>query len=92
MGAGTDKTASGQRLLDAPMKDFPHVLWEDQAWLLDRLWHGVPRLKALAQLTHWAIRIKSDITLDKISEIYPGHSYLAEISGDGVTMTVRTTA
>ena len=87
--AGTDKTASEQRLLDASMKDFPHVLSEDQVWLLDRLWHGVPRLKALAQLTHWAIRIKSDITLKKISEIYPDHSYLAEISGDGVTMTVR---
>jgi hypothetical protein len=87
--AGTDKTASEQRLLDASMKDFPHVLSKDQVWLLDRLWHGVPRLKALAQLTHWAIRIKSDISLKKISEIYPDHSYLAEISGDGVTMAVR---
>jgi hypothetical protein len=71
------------------MKDFPHVFSQDQVWLLDRLWHGVPRLKALAGLTHWAVRLKSDITLTKISEILPDHSYLAEITGDGVTMTVR---
>jgi hypothetical protein len=87
--AGPDKTASEQRLLDAAMRDFPRVLSEDRVWLLDRLWHGVPRLKALAQLTHWAVRLKSDITLKRISEIYPDHSYLAEVSGGGVTMTVR---
>jgi hypothetical protein len=87
--AGTGKTASEQRLLDTAMKDFPHVFSRDQVWLLDRLWHGVPRLKALAELTHWAVRLKSDIPLKKVSEIYPDHSYLAEVSGDGVTMTVR---
>ena len=67
--AGTDKTASEQRLLDAAMRDYPHVLSKDQVWLLDRLWHGVLRLKALAGLTHFAVRLKSDIRLDKISEI-----------------------
>ena len=87
--AGTDKTASEQALLDAVIRDFPHVLTKDQVWLQDRLWHGVRRLKALAELTHFAVRLKSDIPLKKISGIYPGHSYLAEISGDGVTMTVR---
>jgi hypothetical protein len=87
--AGTDKTASEQALLDAVIRDFPHVLTKDQVWLQDRLWHGVRRLKALAELTHFAVRLKSDIPLKKISGIYPDHSYLAEISGDGVTMTVR---
>ena len=87
--AGTDKTASEQALLDAVIRDFPHVLTKDQVWLQDRLWHGVRRLKALAELTHFAVRLKSDIPLKKISGIYPGHSYLAEISGVGVTMTVR---
>jgi hypothetical protein len=87
--AGTDKTASEQALLDAVIRDFPHVLSRDQVWLLDRLWHGVRRLKALAELTHFAVRLKSDIPLKRVSEIYPDHSYLAEISGDGVTMTVR---
>ena len=87
--AGSDKTASEQALLDAAMRDFPHVLSKDQVWLLDRLWHGTARIAALAGLTHFLARLKSDITLKKISEIYPDHSYLAEISGDGVTMTVR---
>jgi Insertion element 4 transposase N-terminal len=87
--AGTDKAASEQALLDAVIRDFPHVLTKDQVWLQDRLWHGVRRLKALAELTHFAVRLKSDIPLKKISGIYPDHSYLAEISGDGVTMTVR---
>jgi hypothetical protein len=87
--AGTDKTASEQALLDTVMRDHPHVLSKGQVWLLDRLWHGTPRLKALAQFTHFAVRIKSDIPLRKTSQIYPDHSYLAEISGDGVTMTVR---
>jgi hypothetical protein len=87
--AGTDKTASEQALLDTVMRDYPHVLSKGQVWLLDRLWHGTPRLKALAGLTHFAVRIKSDIPLKKISQIYPDHSYLAEIYGDGATMTVR---
>jgi hypothetical protein len=87
--AGTDKTASEQALLDTAMRDFPHVFTKGQVWLLDRLWHGTPRLRALAQLTHFAVRLKSDIPLKRISQIYPGHTYLAEISGDGVTMTVR---
>ncbi|HTQ90070.1 MAG TPA: hypothetical protein VMK84_11305, partial [Streptosporangiaceae bacterium] len=76
---------------DTAMRDFPHVFTKGQVWLLDRLWHGTPRLKALAQLTHFAVRLKSDIPLKRISQIYPDHTYLAEISGDGVTMTVRVT-
>ena len=67
--AGTDKTASEQALLDTAMRDFPHVFTKGQVWLLDRLWHGTPRLKALAQLTHFAVRLKSDIPLKRISEI-----------------------
>jgi hypothetical protein len=50
---------------------------------------SLTRLKALAQLTHFAVRLKSDIPLKRASEVYPGHTYLAESSGDGVTMTVR---
>lgn len=86
---GTDKTASEQGLLDAVMRDFPHVLSKDQVWFLDRLWHGARRLASLAGLTHFAVRLKSDIPLKRVSEIYPDCSYLAEVSGDGVTLTVR---
>ena len=35
------------------------------------------------------IRLKSDIPLKRISQILPDGSYLAELSGDGVTVTVR---
>jgi hypothetical protein len=87
--AGADKAESEQALLDEAMRDFPHVFSKDQVWLLDRLWHGVRRIAALAALTHVLIRLKSDITVKKTSEILPDGSYLAEISGDGLAMTVR---
>jgi hypothetical protein len=87
--AGTDKAAAEQGLLDTVLARFPHVLAKDQVWLLDRLWHGVRRIAALTGHTHVLIRIKSDIVLTRTSQILPDGSYLAEISGDGVTITVR---
>jgi hypothetical protein len=87
--AGTDKAAAEQGLLDTVLTRFPHVLTKDQVWLLDRLWHGVRRIKALTALTHVLIRVKSDIPLKKTSPILPDGSYRAEISGDGATITVR---
>ena len=87
--AGTDKTASEQRLLDAVLRDHAHVLAKDQAWVLDRLWHGTGRLAVLAQRTHFLARLKSDIELKKVSEVLPDRSYRAEISGDGITIEVR---
>ena len=87
--AGTDKAAAEQGLLDAAMARFPHVFTKDRIWLLDRLWHGVRRIKALAARTHVLIRIKSDILLKRVSEILPDGSYRAEISGDGAIMAVR---
>ena len=41
------------------------------------------------QAPHVLIRIKSDIAVKRVSEILPDGSYRAEISGDGVTITVR---
>jgi hypothetical protein len=87
--AGTDKAAAEQGLLDEVLAKYPHVLSHDQVWLLDRLWHGVRRVAALAERTHVLIRVKSDITLKRVSEILPDGSYRAEIAGDGLTMTVR---
>jgi hypothetical protein len=87
--AGTDKAAAEQGLLDEILAEHPHALGKDQVWLLDRLWHGVRRIAALAERTHVLIRVKSDITLKRVSEILRDGSYLAEISGDGITMTVR---
>jgi transposase IS4-like protein len=87
--AGTDKAAAEQGLLDEVLAQYPHVLAKNQVWLLDRLWHGVRRIAALTQRTHVLIRVKSDITLKRVSEILPDGSYLAEISGDGITVAVR---
>jgi hypothetical protein len=87
--AGTDKTASEQRLLGAVMQDYGHVLGKDQVWVLDRLWHGTGRLAALARRTHFLARLKSDIGLKRTSVTLPDGSYRAEISGDGITMEVR---
>ena len=87
--AGTDKAAAEQGLLDEVLAKYPHVLSHDQVWLLDRLWHGVRRVAALAERTHVLIRVKSDITLKRVSEILPDGSYRAAIAGDGLTITVR---
>jgi Insertion element 4 transposase N-terminal len=87
--AGTDKAAAEQGLLDAAMRDCPHVFAEDQVWLLDRLWHGVRRIAVLAGLTHVLVRVKSDIPITMTSPVLPDGSYLAEVSGDGAVMTVR---
>lgn len=89
--AGTDKAAAEQGLLDEVLAQYPHVLARDQVWLLDRLWHGVRRIAALTQRTHVLIRVKSDITLKRVSEILPDGSYRAQLSGDGLTITVRVT-
>ena len=87
--AGTDKAAAEQGLLDTVLARFPRVLAKDQVWLLDRLWHGVRRIAALIGRTHVLIRVKSDVVLKRTSEILPDGSYLAEISGNGVTIAVR---
>jgi hypothetical protein len=87
--AGTDKAAAEQGLLDTAVRDFPHVFSSGQAWLLDRPWHGVRRIRELARLTRVLDRLKSDIPLRRVWEILPDGSYRAEVSGDGATMTVR---
>jgi len=87
--AGTDKAAAEQKLLDAAMRDYPHLFTPDRIWLMDRLWHGTARIARLIKRTHVLIRVKSDITLKKISPVLADGSYLAELSGDGVTIAVR---
>jgi len=56
---------------------------------MDRNYPGAARIARLAARTHVLIRLKSDIPLKRTSQILPDGSYLAEISGDGVTVTVR---
>ena len=87
--AGTDKAAAEQKLLDTAMEQYPHLFTMDRIWLMDRNYHGAPRIARLIARTHVLIRLKSDIPLKRISPVLADGSYLAEISGDGVTVTVR---
>ncbi len=85
--AGTDKAAAEQKLLDTAMREFPHLFTMDRIWIMDRDYPGAARIARLTACTHVLIRLKGDIPL--ISEILAGGWYLAEISGGGVTVTVR---
>ncbi len=87
--AGTDKAAAEQKLLDTAMEQYPHLFTMDRIWLLDRNFPGTARIARLIARTHVLIRLKSDIPLKIISPVLPDGSYVAEISGDGVTITVR---
>ncbi len=87
--AGSDKAASEQRLLDEAMDRFPALFDPGWIWLMDRNYHGAPRIARMTRLTHVLIRLKSDIPLKRTSQILPDGSYLAELSGDGVTIGVR---
>lgn len=87
--AGTGKAAAEQKLLDTAMRDYPHLFTMDRIWLMDRNYPGAARIARLTARTHVLIRLKSDIPLKKTSEILADGSYLAELSGDGVTVTVR---
>jgi hypothetical protein len=87
--AGTDKAAAEQKLLDEAMECFPALFGPGWIWLMDRNYHGAPRIARLIARTHVLIRLKSDIPLKRTSEILPDGSYEAELSGDGVTIAVR---
>ena len=87
--AGTDKAAAEQKLLDTAMEQYPHLFTQDRIWILDRNFPGAPRIARLMACTHVLIRIKSDIRLKRVSPILGDGSYIAEITGDGVTVTVR---
>src|SRR5450755_1798195 len=84
-----DKAAAEQKLLDAAMGEYPRLFTMDRIWLFDRNFPGAARIARLTARTHVLIRLKSDIRLKMVSEIFPDGSYLAEMSGDGITVTVR---
>src|SRR5260370_29769718 len=86
--AGTDKAAAEQKLLDTAVEQYPHLFAKDRLWLMDRNFPGAARIARLIARTHVLMRLKSDISLKRTTKILPDHSYLAELSGDGVTLTV----
>jgi hypothetical protein len=87
--AGTGKAESEQSLLDEVMDRYPALLGPGWIWLMDRNYHGAPRIARMIASTHVLIRLKSDIPLRRTSEILPDGSYRAELSGDGATVPVR---
>ena len=91
-GGSREKGEAEQVLLDKALKDYPHVFTPGRLWVLDRNFPGVPRIqRMLATGTHVLIRVKSDIPLRRAGDFLPDGSYLAEISGGGITATVRVT-
>ncbi|MGH3201790.1 MAG: hypothetical protein ACRDP5_07030, partial [Streptosporangiaceae bacterium] len=87
--AGTDKAAAEQSLLDEAADRYPALFDPGWIWLMDRNYHGAPRIARLIEVTHVLIRLKSDIPLHRTSPILPDGSYEAGLSGDGVTVQVR---
>ncbi|HEY2261618.1 MAG TPA: hypothetical protein VGI96_03220 [Streptosporangiaceae bacterium] len=89
-GAGRDKGEAEQVLLDKALKDYRHLFTPWRLWIMDRNFPGAPRIKALlATGTHVLIRVRDGITLRRAGDFLPDGSYLAAISGGGVTLTVR---
>ena len=87
--AGTDKAAAEQSLPDEAADRFPALSGPGWIWLMDRNYHGAPRIARMIRSAHVLIRLKSDIPLRMTSGILPDGSYRAELSGDGVTIAVR---
>ncbi len=89
-GAARDKGEAEQVLLDKALKDHRQVFTPWRLWAMDRNFPGVPRIKTLLETgTHVLIRIRDGITLRRAGDFLPDGSYLAEISGGGITLTIR---
>ena len=89
-GAARDKGEAEQVLLDKALKDYEYLFTPWRLWAMDRNFPGVPRIKAMLETgTHVLIRVKDGITLRRAGDFLPDGSYLAEISGGGITLTVR---
>ena len=56
--SGGDKAAAEQKLLDRAMEEYPHLFTKDRIWLMDRNYHGAPRIARLMERTHVLIRLK----------------------------------
>ena len=89
-GGSRDKGEAEQVLLDKALRDYPHVFTPGRIWIMDRNFPGAPRIqRMLATGTHVLIRVKDGITLRRTGGFAPDGSYLASITGGGVTLTVR---
>ena len=86
-----EKGEAEQKLLDRALDDYPAVFTRNRLWVMDRNFPGVPRIqRMLGAGTHVLIRVKSDIPLRPAGGFAPDGSYLAEISGGGITLMAFT--
>jgi hypothetical protein len=89
-GVARDKGEAEQALLDKALKDYRYLFTPWRLWVMDRNYPGVPRIKAMLETgTHVLIRVRDGIALRRTGDFLPDGSYLAEISGGGITLTVR---
>jgi hypothetical protein len=89
-GGARDKGEAEQVLLDKALKDYHYLFTPWRLWVMDRNFPGVSRIKAmLATGTHVLIRVRDGITLRRAGDFLPDGSYLATMSGGGITLTVR---
>ena len=89
-GASRDKGEAEQVLLDKALKDYRYLFTPWRLWVMDRNFPGVSRIRdLLAAGTHVLIRVRDGITLRRMGDFLPDGSYLAEISGGGITTAVR---
>jgi hypothetical protein len=87
---GRDKGEAEQKLLDKALERYPHLFTADRIWVMDRNFPGAPRIsRMLATGTHVLIRVRDGIMLNRTGDFLPDGSYLAGLSGGGVTLTVR---
>src|SRR5260370_7357519 len=89
--AGTDKAAAEQGLLDEAMDRFPALFTPGWIWLMDRNYHGAPRIARMIRSTHVLIRLKGDIPLRMTSGILPAASYRAELPAARATLPLPLT-
>jgi hypothetical protein len=80
--SGGLKAEGEQALLDTMLTASRHIFTRDRLWAMDRNFRGADRVSAmLATGTHVLIRVKSDITLNRIGAFLPDGSYCSYLTG-----------
>lgn len=87
--AGGDKAQAEQALLDRMLTEHASVFTKNQIWIMDRNFPGIPRIARMITTTHVLIRIKSDIRLTRIGGYLSDGSFLARVTGGGMSLTMR---
>ena len=82
--SGGAKAEAEQAPLDTMLTTCPQIFTPDRIWVLDRNFPGAGRVaRMLATGTHVLIRVKSDLTLPRISGFLPDGSYYSYLTGGG---------